>query len=313
MPRAKISLGEKWEETFLSRLAPVLAARLAAEAMTERELADLAVALAGTKELAGELKRLYSLQYSRHLSERTAVGTIRRVALKSLAAALSRPPAGVRKSKSRIRIGSSGRMGFLYFPSEKAAAEKLRKLYLAAKRKSLGREILLSLGRRNFLRLASLPYPRRQVEASIAPLLEFSVVEERIAPDGNYLCLPSEPVADSEAKPADGKLLREAEREFAGEEITRGLEICEWVLGAQGLRRMTRRISFAAVAGNILHLCDVSARQATVAKLRELREKAALLRLPAKLHLFAPAFSEEALEYAEKTGIAAHTLPGGKS
>jgi hypothetical protein len=299
MPRAKIDLGEKWEATFSAKLSPAVVARVRAEPQTERELSEFALSSANAKELAANLKRIYSLQFSRHISGKTAFSTIERAVMRALTAAKRKFPAEFQISRNSVQIGRGERHG------------KLRKLYLSSKENSLGKEVLLSLDKRNFLPIDSIPYSRKHIDQSIAPLLEFGAVESRISSKGPFLALPGRPVDDEAAVRKSGKFpLTEAKKLFPNCRLTENFRASRWIVGTGGLAE--RRISFPLVAfdsaARAVHLCDSSGKQTGPAALREFRERASDLAVPAFLHFFAPSFSKESEEYARKHGISLHLV-----
>ncbi len=329
MPRAKIDLGAGWEAAFESKLAPLLSAKVSEEPRTERELSEISLEAAGgeagLREMAGQLKKLYALQYGRHLSDRTARATIGRTIARVLSKVKSGPlVARFSVSKRKIQVGREGKHGRLFFSGKDAARSKLSKLYLSSRGggKSLGREILLILEKRNSLLLSSIPYPEASVERAIAPLLDFGVVERRISKSGPFFCLPDRPVQDPSDSPAaggrgtggaraPGETIALAKKALPPSSLLLpGFSASRWILSPEGPREKRFRFSLAAFdkGARTLHLADFSEREASPAAARLLAEKASDLGLPAVLHLFAPAFSPACEKYAASRGVLLHPL-----
>ncbi|MFH0962263.1 MAG: hypothetical protein V1820_06285 [archaeon] len=316
MPRAKIDFGEKWEATLTARLSSALPEKISSEPRTEKELFELALAEAGGKQTVSELKRLYSIQFSRALSNKSAVSALNRSVRHLLGPLLSKLPPEFKKSINKIQIGRGGKHGLIFFTDRAKAAEKLRKIYLSARQKSLGKEVLLALERRNFLPVESLPCPRSQAEHSLKPLFEFSLVGEEQVPGGKQvLFLPDRelalPEGPAERPGGKGGFLPLAEQEFPGGKFTRNFKFSRFSFERkEGI--VERRLSFDLVVfqpvNGSLHLCDISPRDASVQAVRILREKSILLGVPAHLHLFATEFRKSAVDYSERNGILLHRM-----
>lgn len=314
MPRAKIDFGEKWGETLTARLSSVLPGKISSEPRTEKELLSIALEEAGGKQTISELKRLYSIQFSRALSTKSAVSALRRSVRGLLGKLLSALPAGFRKSESKIQIGRGGKQGALFFADRGAARDKLRKLYLSSRQKSLGKEVLLALERRNNLPVESLPCQRGQAEVSLKPLFEFALIEEKQVSGRATLFSPDRELAEDEANlPAPEKraLFPLAERAFPGGAFTRNFSFPRFSLSRKGglaERRLAIDLVVFQPANGALHLCDLLPREATAQAARSLREKAVLLGVPAHLHIFAPGFQKAAAGYSERNGITLHKI-----
>lgn len=323
MPRAKIDLGDKWEVSLKKRLSESLPEKIEAEPRTELELFNLAIEGSGGQETVSELKRLYSIQFGRILSKKSAEGAIERSVRRILKALLESGFSGkFTRSKEAIRIGKRVRHGRLLYSDIHKAREKVKRLFLDSKEGSLGKHILSVLEKRNFLQYSEIPYPKENVEKSLLPLFEFGILSEKIVPGGPALYDPSRPVAEkpiskeiSGRTGGAGKLFfSRAESEFPGARFERNFRFSHFSLDPKkGL--VEARLSIDLVAfqpeNSTLHLCQFSERL-SVQALRSFRERAGLLSLPCYLHLFYPKSDipapSSAEKYAVKAGIALHGI-----
>ncbi len=321
MPRAKIDLGDKWEASLEKRLSESLPEKIETEPRTELELFNLAIEGSGGKETVSELKRLYSIQFGRTLSKKSAEGAIERSVRRILAPLLESGFSGkFSRSKEAIRIGKRVRHGRLLYSDIHKAREKVKRLFLDSKEGSLGKHILSVLEKRNFLQYSEIPYPKKNVEKSLLSLFEFGVLSEKIFPGGNALYDPLRPISD---KSLPGKFPERrgirtffplAEREFPGGLFERNFRFSRFSLDPKkGLVETKFSIDLVAFQpeNSALNLCQFSERL-SVQALRSFREKAGFLSLPCHLHFFYPKSDipaqSSAEKYAVKAGIALHGI-----
>ncbi len=325
MPRASIDLGVEWRRKLADSIEPRIVEAIKKEPLTEPDIfASACSALgagSGPKEIAASLKRMYSLQFRRNVSESTAMVSVLaqlRRAVSSvkdtlLEAGHSKPKYGVeiKAVEREIRFGRDyyGRI-FYCAGEEDKLREKARSIILAHPT-STAAEILSALQSRGYVFSSELKNQKRAVDLASDLLVAYGLIGRGVH-DGRELFhtpgFSSQTITlTRECRPTTSRL-----SEFFGRNGFKAWENFRcgtWTLTADGPKVV--RIGFGAVAFDPenfqLHIADSNRKKTDISKLRALRRKAKDWGLPAALHFFAPAFTESAQKYAGKWGIRLHT------
>ena len=315
MPRPKIDFGEEWQKSLKERIEPFVLQEIGKRPLTENEIFGAALAAIGGKgshqKLAGDLRRLYSLQFRRRLSERSASLSVVR-SLKQAVAGVKEDLLGGGKvfaTRKPIQFGKEfyGRIFYLGGQEElvprKAEAVILRNDCLASK-------LLRQLKEKDCLFLKDIPYQKRLVDLAVGLLKAYKLA--RIAEIDGVKMVVREGFEPQTIKlnPVSGKTGMEEGKFFRekGFEVKENFYAGRWALKADGPGIEKFKFSMVAFdrANRLLHLADVARKRADASILRAFKRKADEWGLPASLHFFAPSFTEPAESYAKKWGIALH-------
>lgn len=349
MPRPRLDLGADWKTELAEKLEPILIEALKKqEAMSENCLESTAInalgELAGLTELGNRLKKLWSLQGGRKLSDTTTINAV----LRNLRAVLrivknrllnseycnDKYGTTIGRIDRRIQFGRKN-FGMLYFaktPSWKEAVSGLaRKLILEnAGGDSAARSILDALERNDgYVLVKSIPHQYRSIQQAANLLQSYFLTEKKTTPGGKkIITVPGFAVENLSSAVAvarcgmtdtDNGAVSGTAREFfeRGAKNPDSLDFRDnfvakaWTLGPEGPK--VCRITFSLVVfdrqGPVLHVVDSARKRAGSPAVRELHRKKLQWGLPARMHLFAPGFTKSAQRLANELGIQLHEKP----
>lgn len=326
MPRARIELGAEWRQKLADSIEPEIVEALKLEPLTEPEIFASACSALGAgqspREIAASLRRMYSLQFRRGISESTALVSVLGQLKKAVSSVKKRLlEAGYSKAKygvdvkaveREIRFGKDYRGRIFHCGDAGGKLKEKARALIMAHPESCAAEILSAISRRGYVFASELKSQKRAIDLAAGLLVAYGLAARGVHEGKEVLHEPGFSaqtigLAREAGPPAAGL------SEFFGK---RGFRVWEnfrcgtWTLTAEGPKVV--RIGFRLVAFDPenfqLHIADSSGRKrADVSRLRALRRKVRDWGLPAALHFFAPEFTQSAEKYAAKWGIRLHT------
>ncbi len=322
MPRPRIDFGEEWRGSLREKIEPYIADLLKKKPLCETELFGAALAALGGKgshrKLAGDLRRMYSLQFRRKISEGTAglsvLRSIREVVVAVKDALLdktysARYGTGFFCVGKPIQFGKDY-YGRIFYAEESKELVGKKAALIILKHESLAAKLLRKLDERDYLELKGVPYQKRALDLAVGLLKAYGLAElHRV--DKQELLVKSgfDPqtiklkASSSEPAMKEGEFFRKK-----GFEVKENFYAGRWVLAGKGPSVVKFKFSIVAfdVRNKTLHVADVVRKRADASKLRMLKTKCDEWGLSASLHFFAPSFTGSAEKYADRWGIALH-------
>lgn len=327
MPRARIDLGAEWRGKLAEAIEPELIEALKREPLSEPEIFAAACSALGAgqspKEMAASLRRMYSLQFRRSVSESTALVSVLSHLKKAVSSVKNRIlDSGYSRAKygvdvlaveREIRFGHDYHGRIFYCSGDEGKLREKARALIMAHPESCAAEILSAISKRGYVFASELKSQKRATDLAAGLLGAYGLAARGVYEGRELLHEPGFSAQTislaQETGPSDGL------SEFFGKKgfkVWGNFRCGTWALAAEGPKVV--RIGFRLVAFDPqnfqLHIADSSGKKkADVSRLRALKRKAKDWGLPAALHFFAPEFTPSAEKYAAKWGIRLHHTP----